>query len=310
MKALQLTRYGGSEAMHVGQADTPTIKSDEVLVEVHAASVNPVDTALREGYMKEMMPLQFPAILGADFAGVVREVGTEVTELSVGDKVFGLANLMRQGSFAELLPVPAALISPMPSLMEFQEAAAVPLAGMNAWQALTKQAHLSAGQRILIHGGAGGIGSFAIQIAKHLGATVITTVRKEHEQYARELGADVVIDYEHKDFTTKVKDLDVVFDLVGGEAYKKSFALVKPGGIVVSMKERPDEKLAAHHGVTALMQNTQREKTDLDALRQLIEAGHLKAHVDQIFPFDESASALPYQSTGHARGKVVIKVRD
>jgi len=310
MKALQLTKYGGDDAIRFTAIADPSPREGEVLVEVRAAGVNPIDRILREGYMKDMMPLQFPAILGADFSGTIRELGPGITGYAAGDQVFGLANLARQGSFAELLPVGINAITAMPKSLSFTEAAAVPLAGLNAWRALVKQAHVERGHTVLIHGGAGGIGTFAIQIAKHLGARVLTTVRGAHEQYARSLGADEVIDFEKEDFAARLRGVDVVFDLVGGEVYQKSFRVLTSGGTIVSMKEMPNTQLASQHGVTALMQNTQPNARDLESLRDLIEQGVLKPHIDRTFTLADGAAALTYQFSGHPQGKVVIKVRD
>ncbi len=313
MKAVQMNEYGGAEVvMVVENADKPSIQPGQVLVEVYAAGVNPFDWKVREGMVRQMAELKFPgAILGGDLAGVVAEVGTEVANVQVGDEVYGLAGaLSSHGSFAQFAPAAAGSIGVKPKNVDFTTAAALPLAGVSAYQALVETLHLTSGQKILIHGGAGGIGSIAIQLAKHLGATVATTVSVAGAGYVKGLGADVVIDYEKQSFKDELSDYDAVFDTIGGEVYAQSFEVLKEGGSIVSMSAAVDEALASAHKVTAYSQFTQATTERLAELTKLVESGAIKVNVDRVFSLDEADVALEYVKTGRPIGKVVIKVRD
>ncbi len=309
MIAAQINRYGGADAVEINKsAPVPQVAKGQVLVEVFAAGVNPVDWKVREGYMKERMPLQFPATLGRDFSGVIMNVGDGVTGLRAGDEVYGQAGF-GQGSFAEFVLVDAGTAARKPRHLSHLEAGALPLVGVSALQALVDHMNLSKGERILIHGGAGGIGSIAIQIAKNLGAHVATTCSTEDLNFVRELGADQVIDYTTQSFETLAHDCDAVFDTVAGETYKKSFQVLKKGGIIVSMLEQPDEGLMKEFGVRAIGQMTQVTAERLSRLTALVDQGVIKVHIDKTFPLEQAAEALRYQKSGHPRGKVVLKIK-
>ena len=310
MKAIQINGYGDNSVVALNEkADRPIVSVGKVLVEVHAAGVNPVDWKIREGYLKGMMPLAFPATLGSDFSGVVAEVGEGVTNVKQSDEVYGIANAMTGGSFAEFTVVDARSLSPKPTRATHAEAASLPLVGLSAWQALVEQINIRKGQKILVHGGAGGIGTIAIQLAKHLGAYVVATASQADVDYVKGLGADEVIDYQREKFEKKIKDYDAVFDTAGGDAYQKSFRVVKEGGIIVSMVEQPNEELMAKYKITAKAQFTQPNADQLVKLASLVDDGVIKPHVDKSFSMEQAKEAFAYQQTGRPQGKVVITIK-
>lgn len=313
MKAAQISKYGGSDVVKItDEAQMPTLTEDSLLVEVHAAGVNPVDWKIREGYMRKMAPLQFPTTLGGDFSGVVTEVSAGVSALRKGDEVYGQAVSVGSGSgsFAEVLSAKAETAAHKPTSISHTEAAALPLTGVSALQALTEHIKLSKREKILIHGGAGGIGTVAIQLAKHLGAYVATTVSSDEQKYVKEIGADEIIDYKTQRFEEIVHDYDAVFDTVGGETYNRSFQVLKKGGVIVSMLEQPNESLMKQYGVTAISQFTQVTSERLTKLAELVDQGVITARIDKIFPLEQAGEALAYLQTGHPRGKVVIQVKE
>lgn len=311
MKAAQLNGYGGKEVLQVvDDAAKPVAADGQVLVEVRAAAANPFDVKVREGLTQQMKQLAFPATLGGDVAGVVAELGEGVSGFTVGQAVYGQANaLSGQGSFAEFTPVKAEQLGSKPTSIDFTTAAALPLTGVSAYQALVDHIDLQAGQKILIHGGAGGIGTLAIQLAKYLGASVATTASADEAGFVKSLGADTVIDYHSQDFSTLLKDYDAVYDTVGGETNKKSYQILKRGGALVSMVEQPDAVLVKQHDIHYTAQFTRVTTERLAKVAKLVDSGTLKAHVDKVFPLAEAAEALEYLKTGHPRGKVVIQVR-
>lgn len=308
MKAALLKDYGGENAVIVGEAERPEPSANEVQVEVHAASVNPFDNKVREGVMKDSIPINFPLILGGDVAGVVTALGEGVAEFSIGDQVYGQANALKQGSLAECTVVSISQLGLKPDV-DYVTAAALPLVSASALQALNKHIKLSKDQKILIHGGAGGIGSIAIQIAKDIGAHVATTVSATDKEYASELGADVVIDYQTEDFTELVKDYDAVFDTVGGETFKKSYEVLRPGGKIVSMAAEADHELDAKYDVTSTHQFTRVTTEVLNKITELVNKGKIKVNIDKVFSLDQAPQALEYLKTGHPRGKVVVEVK-
>ncbi|MCH7828881.1 NADP-dependent oxidoreductase [Patescibacteria group bacterium] len=310
MKAVQINKYGDNSVVEVNEkAAKPEVSAGTVLVEVHAASVNPVDWKIREGYLKEMMQLEFPATLGVDFSGVIAEVGESVSGFKPGDEVYGMASAMTGGSFAEFIIVPFASVALKPKSVSHSEAAAVPLTGLSALQVLKDQMNISNGQKVLIHGGAGGIGTLAIQIAKQLGAEVATTASKEDSDIVKELGADTVIDYKNEKFEDMVKDYDAVFDTIGGETYQRSFQVLKKGGVIVSMVEKPNEELMKQYEVEAKMQFTQPNGAQLAELATLVDEAKMKIKIDRAFPLDAVKEALDYLQNSHHQGKVVITVK-
>jgi alcohol dehydrogenase len=307
MKAAQLTEYGGKEALKVvNDAPKPSAGKGEVLVEVRAAAVNPFDVKVREGMVRQMAELDFPATLGGDFSGVVAEDGEG---FSKGQAVYGQAGALGgRGSFAEFTPVKASQLASKPESIDFTTAAALPLVTVSAYQTLVDHMKLQKGQKILIHGGAGGIGSMAIQLAKHLGAYVATTAAAEDMDFVKSLGADEIIDYKAQDFADIIKDYDAVFDTIGGETNRKSYGVLKQGGTLVSMVAQADDQLVEEKSIHYVSQFTRVTPERLKAVTELVDGGVLKPQIDKIFPLDEAAEALEYQKTGGPKGKVVIKV--
>ena len=310
MKAAQITAYGDSSVIAVNDAPKPVPGKGQVLVEVHAASLNPWDSKVREGAAQSFMPLDLPVTAGGDIAGEVVEVGQGVTGFKVGDKVYGDAGVKGgSGAFAEFAAAPIDRLAKVPSTFDFQHAAAVVLTGVSAVQALTQHIGLKAGQKILIQGGSGGIGSIAVQIAKHLGAYVATTVPTEAVVFAKELGADEVIDYKTQKFEELIQDYDAVFDTAGGEVFEKSLDVLRSGGVAVSMIATADEVHAKGRGVTAITQQTHTTTQLLDQLRDLIDARAVKVHIDKTFSLDDAAEAFRVRDAGGIKGKIVLAIR-
>ncbi len=308
-----MRRYGDIEVLEITEdAPKPSPAKGQVLVEVHAASINPVDWKIREGYLKEMAPLQFPAVLGGDFAGTVVGIGESVTEFKTGDEVYGSAIVLNGGSgaFAQLLLSNTKNAAAKPRSVSFEEAAALPLVGTSAIQALEEHIKLRNGQRILIHGGAGGIGHIAIQLAKAVGARVATTVSTNDVEFVKQLGADEVIDYQAQDFTAMLKDVDSVFDTVGGETTDRSFPVLKKGGTLVSMVGEPNKELAQKCGVTAIGQFTEVNTSQLQRLSELVDSGKVHVRVDKVFPLEQAKQAFVYQEEVHPQGKVVLRIKE
>ena len=309
-KAARLHRYGGADAIQVEEISLGDPRSGQLLVRVDAAGVNPIDWKIRAGYMQQTTPLKLPVTLGGDFSGVVEFVGIGVTNFKVGDQVYGQASVTNggSGSFAEFVIAPTAGTAAKPKSVGQTEAGGLPLVGVSALQALTENLRLSAGQKVLIHGGAGGIGSAAIQLAKHLGADVATTASVNDSGYVKGLGANTVIDYKTQQFEEVVRDLDAVFDTVGGDTYIRSFKVLKRGGRLVSMLVQPREDLMKEFGVEAFFQFTQATTERLARLAQLVDRGALKVHVDKTFPLAQASAALQHLENRAPKGKVVLKI--
>lgn len=313
MKAVQISSYGGVDVLEIAEnVPKPSISEGQVLVEVYAASLNPFDWKVREGYAKEYIKLQFPATIGGDFAGIIVGLGEKVSDFKVGDEVYGQAAVFGggTGAFAEFLAANVGKIAPKPKNIDFLQAASLPLVGVSALQAMKTHIKLKKGQKILIHGGAGGIGTIAIQLAMALGAYVATTVSTDDVEYARGLGADEVIDYETQAFEELLSGFDAVFDTVGGETTDKSFKVLKKGGIIVSMVGQPNEELAQKYGVSTLGQNTDANPERLARLSKLVEDGKIKVHIDKVFPPEQAKEAFGHLEEGRHQGKVVLKIRD
>jgi alcohol dehydrogenase len=313
MKSAQINRYGSSEVVEINESvPVPNISTGRVLVTVKAAGVNPADWKIREGFMRQMIRLQFPSTLGIDFSGVIKQIeeGVSPSDFKEGDEVYGQASVMTGGSgaFAEMALANIESIAHKPESLDHAEAAALPLVGVSAWQALTEDIGLEKDQKVLIHGGAGGIGSIAIQVAKSIGAYIATTVSANDKQFVQERGADVVIDYKTQTFENLVHEYDAVFDTVAGDTYTRSFKVLKRGGIIVSMLEQPNPELTNQYGVKALFRLTQVNKEWLTKLAQWVDQNNIKINVEKIFSLDETAKALDYQKDVHPRGKVVITV--
>lgn len=311
MKAAQVKDYGESDVVVVGEnVPEPIPNAGQVLVEVYGSSVNPFDLTLLSGIYKNNVPMKFPYIPGGDFSGKVTQIGKGVTEFKIGDEVFGSASILNGGSGAFALNATANTknIAHKPSNLDFIQAASLPLVGSSAVQALEDHIKLKANQKILVHGGAGGIGSIAIQIAKYIGAYVATTVGTDDKGFARILGADQVIDYKKEKFEEILKDFDAVFDTVGGKTTDKSFRVLKKGAILVSMLGAPNEELAKQHGVRAIGQGTETNSAHLSRLAELVDQGAIKPQVDKVFSLEQASEAFVYQQKGSPRGKVVIKI--
>ncbi|MBL8503468.1 MAG: NADP-dependent oxidoreductase [Rhodocyclaceae bacterium] len=333
MKAAFIRRYGGNKVVELGELPAPQAGPGELLVAVHAASVNPVDFKIRDGMLKMIIPFGFPLILGNDLSGVVKAVGAGVTHFKPGDAVFARMDKRRIGAFAEFAVVAEADAAAKPANLSHIEAAAVPLAGLTAWQALFEIGGLKAGQKVLIHGGSGGVGTFAIQLAHHAGATVATTVGARNADLARRLGADIVIDYKTQRFEEVVSDCDLVFDTQAGDIQHRSFAVLKRGGVLVSIAGKPDGRLvrefglnpllgllldflsrkslrlAKRHGVRYEYLFMHPSGEQLAQIGRLLEEGSVRTIVDKVFPLEQVREALAYSEAGHATGKVVVEVK-
>lgn len=306
MKAVRIYSYGSSDHLTVEDAPRPTPKEGEVLVRVRDAGVNPVDWKIREGLMKEQIPADFPMTMGADFAGEIAEVGPGVQNLKSGDEVFGFAH----GAYAEFATVPANAVAMKPKSIDFATAASIPTAGLTAWQIVVDVANVQPNQRVLIQGAAGGVGSFAVQIAKWKGAQVIATAAADDATYLREIGVDWVIDYKNDRFEDRVVNADVVIDLVGGAILGRSYPVMKKhGSIIISTVGRPDEnalKRIDARGVSFVMK---RNSSELGELAKLIDQGIVKPRLAEVLPLDEAKKAQDTLQRGHSHGKIVLEVR-
>lgn len=312
MKAAQYNTYGGPEVIETNSnADTPQLKDGQILVDVKAASLNPFDYKLRNGMLKDMVPLNFPVTIGGDFSGVVTEIADGVTKFVVGDEVYGQSLVLNggSGSLADVTSANVKNTAKKPSSVDFNNAASLVLVGISAIQAIEEHLKLAKDQKILIHGGAGGIGSLAVQLAKHIGAYVAVTVGTDDVEYAKSLGADEVIDYKTQNFEEIIKDYDAVFDTVGGETPTKSLPVLRNEGILVSM-DQVDEEKAHEAGVTAIAQNSGTTIERLNRLTELVDSGILKPRIDKIFTLDEARKAFEYFESGSPKGKVVIKIKE
>lgn len=332
MKALVLKRYGGAKNVEFADLPRPTVKPDEILVQVHAAGLNPIDNMIPTGSFKPIIKLQLPATMGSDLAGVVVEIGNRVTRFKVGDAVFASTFDLGVGALAEYAAVPEHVAALKPDKLDFVQAASIPMVGLTSWQALVERAQLQPGQKAFIPAGAGGIGSFAIQLAKLFGAKVATTTSTANVELVRQLGADEVIDYKKEEFEARLRDYDVVLATLRGGELEKSLQVVGPGSKVVSLVGPPDAAFAHKRGMNFLMKFVfgllsgkiirlaKRRKASYSFLfvrpdgKQLAEiGGHLAASrlrpiVDKIFPFVQAREGLAYLEQGRAKGKVVVQL--
>jgi NADPH:quinone reductase-like Zn-dependent oxidoreductase len=313
VKAAQFNKYGGPEVVEFKRdAVLPKAGEGQILVEAGAASINPIDLLVRAGYLQGMIPLTFPVTLLGDFAGEVKEVGQGVSGLRVGDQVLGFAPVIAGGSgaAAEYVVAKASMAARRPASASHTEAAALPLTGSSALQALENHMKVKPGQKILVHGGAGGIGSFAIQHAKHLGCHVATTVRGSQKEFVRRLGADDIIDFELEEFDAVLKEYDGVLDTVGGDVYKRSFSVLKRGGILASMVQNsPDQELMSKFGVTSVYVLTRVDSASLNKLAELVDKGALRPQIDREFPLEQAREACAYFEQDHPKGKVVVRIK-
>jgi alcohol dehydrogenase len=332
MRAMVIDRYG-KVPMRLAEIPTPEIGKYEVLAEIHAASINPVDFKIRDGKVKLLVKYKMPLILGNDFSGVVIKVGAKVTRFKVGDEIYARPRKSKIGTFAEYIAIHEDDIALKPKNLSFEEAASIPLVGLTTYQALIDILHLQKGEKILIHAGAGGIGTFAIQLAKLMGATVATTASVAGENLVKSLGADEIINYKTEKFEEILNNYDAVFDTLGGETLEKSFEVIKSGGKIVSVSGLPNGRFgkeygsgffktllfsAASHKLTALEKKHNAQYTflfmkpsgeQLRIIANFIEAGKIKPIIDRIFPFENAQEAMEFAESGRAKGKIILKIR-
>lgn len=333
MKAYVVKKYGKNEKLHLTTMAEPVVKENDVLVQIHSAGVNLLDSKIKHGEFKIFLPYKPPFTLGHDVAGVVTKVGSRVSKFKVGDEVYSRPADFRIGTFAEYISVNEKDVALKPKNISMEEAASIPLVGLTVWQALVEKANLKKGQKVFIQAGSGGVGTFAIQFAKHLGATVATTTSAANIALVKSLGADVVIDYRKDDFETVLKDYDVVLNSQDKKTLEKSLGILKPNGKVISISGPPDvdfakqikvnwflkmvmkflsigiKKKAKRVGVNFSFLFMRGEGEQLTQITKLIEAGVIKPVVDKVFPFAETNEAMSYVEAGRAKGKVVVKVK-
>lgn len=304
MKAVRIHSFGGPETLVLEDVPIPEPKPNELLVRIFAAGVNPVDWKIREGHLGQ---LPLPQTMGVDFSGIVEETGSRVGDFSAGDAVFGEVG-DEGGGYCEFTTTPAGNVVRKPGRLDFIQAAALPVASLTAWQAIFDVGRLHAGQKILIHAAAGGVGSFAVQFAKLIGAQVIGTASSASAEYVRSLGADQVIDYRSTRFEDVVRDADVVFDTVGGETQDRSFKALKRGGILVSIVQPPKQPLAVEHHVTADFMRQKPNPAELARIGDLVASGKVRVNVETILPLSEARKAQELSQSGHAHGKIILQV--
>ena len=310
MKAVVIHEYGGPEVLKYEDVPQPEPKQDQLRIRVIAAGVNPVDGMIRSGMFDKEGRRAFPVILGGDISGVVEKVGSNITKFKSGDPVFAYVSLDNSGGYAQYAVVTEREAAPKPKSLTYVEAAAVPIVALTAWQALIDTAKLKAGQTVLIHGGSGGVGSFAIQIAKAHGAKVIATASTANQELLKQLGADVAIDYTKQNFENVAKDVDVVLDSIGKDTLARSYGVVKKGGIIVSLVARPDPAELEKHGIRGEALSVDPNSDELSEIGKLIDEKKINVIVSQTFPLSEARKAQEQVATGHTRGKIVLKVAD
>lgn len=332
MKALVLKRYGGADQIAFADIPRPTLKPDEILVQVHAAGLNPIDYMIPKGTFKAILRFQLPATLGSDLAGVVVDVGSRVTRFKPGDAVFASIFDLGRGALAEFALVPENAAALKPENLDFVQAASIPMVGLTSWQALKERANLRPGKKVFIPAGAGGIGTFAIQLAKYLGAKVATTTSTGNLDLVRSLGADEVIDYTKLEFEDVLRDYDAVLGTVRGDALEKSLRILKPKSTAVSLIGPPDAAFGRARGMNFFMvlvfgllsrkiiRHANKRGVEysflfvhpdgrrLAEIGELVTAGHIRPVIDKVFPFDQAKEALAYLERGRAKGKVVVRM--
>ena len=307
MKAIVINAYGNESVLDYVDVERPEPKADEVLVKVHVAAVNPADWKIRDG-MGESFGFKLPLILGGDIAGTVEAVGDRVENFKQGEAVYGMTVSSLSGGYAEYAIAKVDTIALKPESLSFEDAAAIPIGALTAWQAMFDLANLSSGQRILITGASGGVGSMAIQLAKAKGAIVIGTASGKNKQFVRDLGADEFVDYTRQLFEEVVKDVDVVFDTVGKDTLERAFQTLKKGGFLVSSAQTPSEEKAREFGVEAAFVFCKPNAGQLAEINQLIEEGKLKVHIETVLPLTEVKKAHQLSESGRTRGKIVLQV--
>jgi NADPH:quinone reductase-like Zn-dependent oxidoreductase len=310
MKAVRIHSYGGPDVLQYEAAPRPKPGKGEVLIRVHAAGVNPIDWKVRAGYMKDFIPYSFPLILGWDVSGVIDELGPKVSRFKKNDEVYSLPDHTRNGAYAEYIVARESEVALKPSTLHHIRAAAVPLATLTAWQALFDTAQLQPEQRVLIHGAAGGVGHFAVQLAKWKGSHVIGTASAKNHEMLYKLGADELIDYTTQRFEDVTRNIDVVLDTIGGDTQERSWQVLKKGGILVSFVQSPSENKAKEHGVRGIRLGARPNGQELAEIAKIIHAGNLAPVIDRILPLSEVRRAHELSESGHTRGKMVLRVKD
>lgn len=308
MKAIVINAYGNEDVLNYVDVERPEPKADEVLVKVHVAAVNPADWKIRDG-MGERFGFKLPLILGGNIAGTVEEVGDGVEIFKKDDAVYGMTLSSLSGGYAEYAVAKADAIAPKPESLNFEEAAAIPMGALTAWQAMFDLANLSSGQRILITGASGGVGSMAVQLAKAKGAIVIGTASGKNEKFVRDLGADEFVDYTQQPFEEVVKDVDIVFDTVGGDTLERAFQTLKKGGFLVTSAQTPSEEKAKEFSTEAAFVFCKPNAGQLTEINQLIEESKLKIYIETVLPLTEVKKAHQLSQSGRTRGKIVLQVR-
>lgn len=308
MKAIRIHEFGGPEVLKFEDAPKPKPNADEVLIKVYATAVNPVDWKIREGLRKEKFPTTFPLTMGWDVSGVVEETGSEVKNFKPGDEVYSRPDPTKNGAYAEYITVKENQVSLKPNNVDHETAAAVPLAGVTAWQGLFDHGQLQAGQKVLIHAASGGVGTFAIQFAKWKGAYVIGTASEKNIDFLKQLGADEVIDYKKEKFEERLKDIDLVFDTLGGDTQKRSLQVLRNGGRLITTLKAENQEEAKAKNIHIEGYTAQSYPDQLKQIADLIDEGKVKPVIAKIFPLEQAAEAQKESKEGHTRGKIVLKV--
>ena len=309
MKAVRTHNYGGPEVLKYEDTPRPQVVAPtEMLIRVHAAGLNPVDSAIRDGQVKEIFPVKFPWIPGSDVSGVVEEVGGNVTRFKTNDEVFALLNPAKGGAYAEYVVVRESDVALKPKSLQHIRAAAIPVAAITAWNALFETGQLQAGQRVLIHGGAGGVGHFAVQLSKRKGAHVIATASAKNHELIFELGADEVIDYHAQKFENVARNVDIVLDTIGSDTQERSWKVLKKGGILVSIVQPPSEEMAKAVSARGAMLQSRPDGAKFAEIAKIFDSGNLAPVIDRILPLSEARRAQELSQSGHTRGKIVLRV--
>jgi NADPH:quinone reductase-like Zn-dependent oxidoreductase len=310
MKAIRMHSYGGPEVLRYEDAPRPQIRKGEVLIRVHAAGVNPLDWKVRAGLLNGSVQHKLPLIPGWDVSGVVDEVGPGVSRFKKGEEVFAMSDPNRDGSYADYIAVHEATIARKPKSLFHVHAAATPVAALTAWRSLFDLGHLQSGQRILIHGGSGGVGHFAVQLAKWKGAHVLATASTNNQELLRSLGADETIDYTTQEFEDVAHKIDMVLDTIGGATLERSWPVLKKGGVLISLVQPPSQENANQFGVRGMMCSVQPDGAQLSKIAKLIDSGKLRPTIDRILPLSEARRAHELSQNGHVHGKIVLRVKD
>jgi NADPH:quinone reductase-like Zn-dependent oxidoreductase len=311
MNAIRIHNYGGPEVLQFEDAPCPQLGEGEVLVRIHAAGVNPLDWKVRAGDLNGFIQHKLPLIPGWDVSGVVEQVGPAAAgRFKKGDEVFAMADPTRDGAYADYVAVCEAAVALKPKSLHHVRAAATPVSALAAWRSLFDAGNLQPGQRILIHGGSGGVGHFAVQFAKWKGAYVIATASTNNQELLRKLGADETIDYTIQKFENVAHKMDIVLDTIGGETQERSWLALKQGGALISLVQPPSEQNADRFGVRGIMSSVQPDGTQLNKIAKLIDSAKLRPAIDRILPLSEARRAHQLSQNGHARGKIVLRVKD